>query len=1016
MIRLVERLKELGRTCWVDLTDVNPTEEWRNAIKRGIEGAPNFIFVISPSSIVSEFCNEELIHAASHNKRLIPVLRNHIEKGSLPEVLSPIQWIHLTNADYFETGIDSLVLALDIDVDYVRTHSRILGRALEWAAQGKNSSYLLRGGDLRNAEVWLAYASTRLDQRPTSSQVEYILAGRKAKSRSRRTISTIGAVTLIAVVILMILYRTQRNQARSQTVIALSHQLAAESELLRTQGFDLLPRSVLLAIESLRRYPSLEGDQALRRGLSLLSKQLLKKKLEGPLRLVTFSPNGKYLATTKGLGREIDERFPDSKVTTAWILDATSGSEISQLHHSDNINALCYSPDGNYIASGSDDKTARIWNALTGVELRRFGHSVGVAGVQFSSDGRLLVTTTNENQAVARVWEVATWQEATTRKGKYGFDVNDAHGKYLGTLTLFGMFGRQVRIFNDRLISNLSFWEALESRAVNQIILSEDTKFLAAIWDNYMAPYSEPVDYTIRIYNTTTRKEVAHIKYEGPFENIIFSPDNKYFLIVGAFGWVHSDLIYETDGAKLLMRLEPEGLISSFQFSSDSKYITAVFEDGTVRTWQLSNRLEVSRIVGDGLVRSAAVSPNNQSIATSSETGTIQLWQISGGQHLSRVLGEWSAFVSPDGKRLIGTKMRDFGIWEFPSATEILRKEHEGLNFKFSSDRRYLATDYQKEKSIHVWETMTGAEMGIISDPARSDELQSVFMPSAVSSNGNYVLTESDRNLGRPRQTKADLLLWDVTTGIVVHRLPHPDFGYVAEFSPDGSKLATTGDNILIWDTSSGQLVRTIAPNAKVDYAVFSPSGKYFISAGKESMPQIWDVSTGAEQREFEQGDARSPMIFSRDERYLAYTMKDGSGRIWDALNNRGLRLFHPGGVEAVGFSPLSDYLATREISTSSGDFPPTPRADIWEVKTGLEVTHFDEQYGHFQAFSPDERYIVTQSYVDQERLGIIWILPWRREDLVNEACNRLTRNLTMDEWSLYLHDQAYRKTCPELP
>jgi hypothetical protein len=217
VVRLVEKLREFGRTAWVDLDDVKPTEEWREAIYEGIQAAPNFVFVISSTSIASEFCNDELSNAAKHNKRLIPVLRQAVSKDLLPPVLSPVQWIHLTEADDFERGVKSLVSALDIDLDYLRAHSRILGRALEWQRQTKNGSYLLRGGDLRDAEEWLAYAGTRTEQRPTTAQVDYILASRKAQRRNRRTLSTAGTLALLIVVLLMVLYRSQRNQARVQT-------------------------------------------------------------------------------------------------------------------------------------------------------------------------------------------------------------------------------------------------------------------------------------------------------------------------------------------------------------------------------------------------------------------------------------------------------------------------------------------------------------------------------------------------------------------------------------------------------------------------------------------------------------------------------------------------------------------------------------------------------------------------------------------------------------------------------
>ena len=59
-------------------------------------------------------------------------------------------------------------------------------------------------------------------------------------------------------------------------------------------------------------------------------------------------------------------------------------------------------------------------------------------------------------------------------------------------------------------------------------------------------------------------------------------------------------------------------------------------------------------------------------------------------------------------------------------------------------------------------------------------------------------------------------------------------------------------------------------------------------------------------------------------------------------------------------------------------------------------------------AFSPDGSHLATESGREQ-----IWpLLPL---DLVGHACARLRRNLTTEEWSRYLGDEIYRKTCPEI-
>jgi tetratricopeptide (TPR) repeat protein len=211
--RLDEALKSRGREAWVDWEDIRPTEEWMHAIYAAIEGADTFVFVLTPDSVASVVCGREIAHAAEHNKRMVPIVARDMSPETVPEALAKLNWIFFRETDDFEKAIDILIGALDTDLDWVHAHTRLLTRAIEWESNGKNTSLVLRGDDLRSAERWLAEAGAEKGRQPTALQTEYIIASRKAATRRQRI--TLGAVSfgLVVAIVLAIVAWSQRTEA-----------------------------------------------------------------------------------------------------------------------------------------------------------------------------------------------------------------------------------------------------------------------------------------------------------------------------------------------------------------------------------------------------------------------------------------------------------------------------------------------------------------------------------------------------------------------------------------------------------------------------------------------------------------------------------------------------------------------------------------------------------------------------------------------------------------------------------
>ncbi|MDD1463690.1 hypothetical protein MEO39_27335, partial [Dolichospermum sp. ST_sed2] len=85
------------------------------------------------------------------------------------------------------------------------------------------------------------------------------------------------------------------------------------------------------------------------------------------------------------------------------ILDNISNRNIFKWHQG-TVNSVSFSPDGKTIATASSDNTARLWN-LQGQLIQEFkGHQGSVMSVSFSPDGKTIATASSDN--TARLWNL----------------------------------------------------------------------------------------------------------------------------------------------------------------------------------------------------------------------------------------------------------------------------------------------------------------------------------------------------------------------------------------------------------------------------------------------------------------------------------------------------------------------------------------------------------------------------------------------------------------------------------
>ncbi|KAF7363057.1 WD40 repeat-like protein [Mycena venus] len=122
---------------------------------------------------------------------------------------------------------------------------------------------------------------------------------------------------------------------------------------------------------------------------------LLLLHLKGTASLYVVSPDGEQLAS-------------GSNNTTVRIWDSRTGVLVAgPIKHSTWVTSVTFSPNGEWIVSGCDDSNVYVWNLRTGAQIGVLeGHSGYVLSISFSPNGDRIVSGSEDR--TLRVWNVHT--------------------------------------------------------------------------------------------------------------------------------------------------------------------------------------------------------------------------------------------------------------------------------------------------------------------------------------------------------------------------------------------------------------------------------------------------------------------------------------------------------------------------------------------------------------------------------------------------------------------------------
>jgi len=223
----------------------------------------------------------------------------------------------------------------------------------------------------------------------------------------------------------------------------------------------------------------------------------------------------------------------------------------------------------------------------------------------------------------------------------------------------------------------------------------------------------------------------------------------------------------------------------------------------------------------------------------------------------------------------------------------------------------------------------------------------------------NHVAFSPDGSRLASTGDDGELKVWDPSSGRLVSSRSGSGSAYGASFSADGSLVAAAWDgteNVRVFDLSTDQVVSSTRVDDARDTAL-SPDGKRVAVASEAARGGVFDVETGKRVFRLSRGDSED-VSWSPDGRYVAATT-DQSTRVWEAGTGKlqHTLLGHGGRVYSVAWSPDSSRLVTGGADGI---------AKVWEigVKGARELwslsAHGTRSGVSGVAFSPDGSRVVA--------------------------------------------------------
>ncbi|MFN7382996.1 MAG: toll/interleukin-1 receptor domain-containing protein, partial [Dolichospermum sp.] len=892
-------------TVWTNKTDIKTGTAFEKAINQGIEGADNFVYLISSDSLQSEYCQQELNQALANNKRIIPLLVAETDFKLIPLELKKLQFIDFTQSENeaeYRFSTDKLLQELKKESSYYEKHKILLVKARKWQKQNQNPSLLLRGYNIQHFEAWLKVAKQREDYPPLPLQEEFITASLNQSEAS-------------SLEVFISYSRTDSDLARKIN--------DALQELGKTTWFDQ---------ESIAT--GTDFQQEINRGIASSDNFLFiisPKSVNSPYCAgeVEYAKNlGKRFITAlhRPLSDDDQQKLPAALANVQWLDFNQHGGEFFA-----NFNELVRTLDTDRDHVRSHTK----WSQRA-LEWDEKGKNVDLLlrGSEFAVAEAWLKTAETENKKPA----ATELQKELIDKSREAIEAREKQDKrqililrsslIAAVVLLLGSIG--ASIFAVSQLKQAKYNEAESLGRYSQSLMNED-KYLEAF---VTAIKAGKILQSQKITNVEALNALHKVLFEGRERNrleghqdwvnsVSFSPDGKTIATASvdktARLWnLQGELLHELKGH--------QQAVYSVSFSPDGKTIATASDDKTARLWNLQGELLHELKGHQDWVRSVSFSPDGKTIATVSRDKTARLWNLQ-GELLHELKGHQevvysvnvsvssvsfsSVSFSPDGKT-IATASRDntARLWNLQGELLHELKGHQSIVFSvsFSPDGKTIATA-SWDNTARLW-NLQGELLHELK--GHQQAVNSV----SFSPDGKTIATASSDNTAR---------LWNLQ-GELLHELKgHQEAVNSVSFSPDGKTIATAS-----WDKTArlwnlqGKMLHELKGHQEAVFSVsFSPDGKTIATASSDKTARLWNLQ-GELLHELKghQGIVSS-VSFSPDGKTIATASSDNTARLW---NLQGKMLYelkgHQDWVRSVSFSPDGKTIATASSDKTARLWP----------------------------------------------------------------------------------------------